>query len=301
MDTLHLRQVAPSVPFLRLMATQAMALFRECAMHQFNRRGLLGSAALGAVGLTTVAQAANPGDGGFARNAVALPPGDKVVPHDPTEIDEMPEFKYSLDGSRPKVTSGGWAKEATVHQFKISKGIAGVHMYLDPGASRELHWHAIAAKWAYVMEGQCQALVVDPSGQREINNFGPGDLWYFPKGHAHSIQTIGDKPCHFILSFDNGGFSEHGTFSVTDWVSLTPKEMLAANFGVSKDLFDAFPKGETYIMAGPVLPASDAKEYPLPRERSHKFSLEAMKPTAARCASRPQRSSRSRRACPAVS
>ena len=254
-----------------------------------NRRSFLGTAALGTaalrsaagagglVGLAQTAAAANPGDGGIARHAVALPPGERVVEHEGGDVDSMPDFKYSLDGSKPKVTSGGWAKEATVHQFKISTGIAGVHMFLDPGASRELHWHAIAAEWAYVLEGQCQTMVVDPSGQREVNNFAPGDLWYFPKGHGHSIQTIGDKPCHFILSFDNGAFSEHGTFSVTDWVSLTPKEMLAANFGVSKDLFDAFPKGETYIMAGEMLSAADAHDAPLPPAQSHKFSLEAMK------------------------
>ena len=75
---------------------------------------------------------------------------------------------------------------------------------------------------------------------------------------GHSIQTIGDKPCHFILAFDNGAFSEHGTFSITDWIDVTPKDMLALSFGVPKDVFDAFPKGETYIQAGPVLPASEA-------------------------------------------
>jgi oxalate decarboxylase len=247
-----------------------------------NRRMFLGGAALGAgglMGLTQAAAAANPGDGGFARNATQLPPGDKVVPHEAGDVEAMPDFKYSLDGTAPKITSGGWAKEATSHHFKISTGIAGVHMFLDAGASRELHWHAIAAEWAYVMEGHCQTMVIDPSGVREINNFGPGDLWYFPRGHGHSIQTIGDKPCHFILSFDNGAFSEHGTFSITDWISLTPKEMLAANFGVPADVFDAFPKGETYIMAGQVLAAADAIDAPLPAARSHKFALGEMKPT----------------------
>jgi oxalate decarboxylase/phosphoglucose isomerase-like protein (cupin superfamily) len=73
-------------------------------------------------------------------------------------------FRFSLDGNHPKVTSGGWAKEATVHQFPISKGIAGVHMFLDPGASRELHWPAIAAEWAYVIDGRCQTVVLEPSG-----------------------------------------------------------------------------------------------------------------------------------------
>jgi len=244
-------------------------------MNHFNRRGLLGSAALGAGGLALAgaAQAANPGEGGLARNAVPLPSGDKVVKHDQSDVEALPEFRFSLDGNRPKVTSGGWAKEATVHQFPISKGIAGVHMFLDPGASRELHWHAIAAEWAFVMEGRCQTVVLDPSGASEINNYEPGDLWYFPKGHGHSIQTIGDKPCHFILSFDNGGFSEHGTFSITDWIDVTPKDMLALNFGLPKDVFDAFPKGEAYIQAGPILAAADALDAPWPKESTHKFRL----------------------------
>jgi oxalate decarboxylase len=232
-----------------------------------SRRAFFGSAAIGASGLVTLAQSAaaepfKPGDGGFGRQASMLPPGDPVAYHDPKDIGAMPDFRYSLDGSKPKVTSGGWAKEATEHQFPISKGIAGVHMFLDPGASRELHWHAIAAEWAFVIDGQCQTVVLDPSGQTEINNFKPGDLWFFPKGHGHSIQTIGDKPCQFVLSFDNGAFSEHGTFSITDWIDVTPKDMRALNFGLPKDAFDAFPKGETYIQAGPVVPAAEAIDAP---------------------------------------
>ncbi|BDV39491.1 oxalate decarboxylase OxdD [Methylocystis bryophila] len=245
-----------------------------------SRRNFLGSAAFasGLVTFTSVAEAtdkymAKAGDGGFGRQATQLPPGETVAFHDPKDVGAMPDFKFSLDGNRPKVTTGGWAKEATVHQFPISKGIAGVHMYLNPGASRELHWHAIAAEWAFVIEGRCQTVVIDPTGASEINNFEPGDLWYFAKGHGHSIQTIGDKPCHFILSFDNGAFSEHGTFSITDWIDVTPKDLLALEFGLPKDLFDAFPKGETYIQEGSVLRAEDALDAPWPKESTHKFRL----------------------------
>ena len=47
-------------------------------------------------------------------------------------------------------------------------------------------------------------------------DFGPGDVWYFPRGHGHSIQGIGREDCLFVLVFDNGYFSEFGTFSISD-------------------------------------------------------------------------------------
>ena len=261
--------------------TQLDRQYTTAAFGNVSRRGLLEAATLGAGGLALMQAAAaaelsdkgKPGEGGFGRNAVQLPPGAKVAAHDPADIEAMPEFKYALDGGVPKITSGGWAKESTLHQLPVSKGLAGVHMFLNPGASRELHWHAIAAEWAFIIEGRCQTMVLDPSGASEINNYEPGDLWYFAKGHGHSIQCIGDKPCHFVLSFDNGAFSEHGTFSISDWIDVSPKDILAANFDLPKDAFDAFPKGETYIQAGPIVPVSQALDAPWPKESTHKFRL----------------------------
>ncbi len=245
------------------------------------RRTFFGTAAIGVGGLLAVGTAAQaaptdhgkPGEGGFGRQSVQLSPGATVAYHDPDDVKDMPAFTRSLDGSMPKITSGGWAKESTEHQLPIMKGLAGVHMFLNPGGSRELHWHAIAAEWAYVIAGRCQTTVLDPSGQTEFNNYVPGDLWFSPKGHGHSIQTIGEEPCHFILSFDNGAFSEHGTFSITDWIDVTPHDMLAKNFGLTPAMFDAFPKGETYIQSGPVLKASDAIDAPWPADSTHKFQL----------------------------
>src|SRR5690348_7069709 len=97
-----------------------------------SRRALLSAAALGASGLALTQGAfaaegasdhGKPGEGGFGRNSVQLPAGAKVAYHDPKDVEAMPEFKYSLDGNNPKITSGGWAKESTVHQLPVSKGI----------------------------------------------------------------------------------------------------------------------------------------------------------------------------------
>ena len=98
-------------------------------------------------------------------------------------------------------------------------------MTLEPGALRELHWHASAAEWAYVLEGNCRVTTIDPLGQCEIVNFGPGDVWYFPRGHGHSIQRLEPDTCAFLLVFDNGYFSEFGTFSIADWLGHVPAEV----------------------------------------------------------------------------
>lgn len=162
--------------------------------------------------------------------------------------DPLTGFRYALDAAAPTITSGGWAKHVTVRRFPVARGISGVHMFLNPGSSRELHWHSLADEWAFVIDGRCQTVVLTPQGTSEINNFGPGDLWYFPKGHGHAIQTIGDKPCHFILAFNDGEESpEFGTFGITDWISVTPKGWLAQTFNMPEERFDAFPRGEVYL------------------------------------------------------
>ena len=117
---------------------------------------------------------------------------------------ELPTFKFELEKSVGKVIGKSSGKEATVAQLPISKGIAGVSMVIEPGAMRELHWHATAAEWAFVIEGRVRTTVVSPTGESEINDFEPGDVWYFPRGHGHMLEGLGDKPTHFIRIFDNG-------------------------------------------------------------------------------------------------
>ena len=146
---------------------------------------------------------------------------DNNVPDPLLSGKELPTFKFELEKSAGKVIGNSVGREATVEQLPISKGIAGVSMILEPGAMRELHWHATAAEWAFVIDGRVRTTVIDPDGYAETNDFEPGDIWYFPRGHGHVLQCLGDKPTHFILIFDNGYFSEFGTFSITDWIGHT--------------------------------------------------------------------------------
>jgi len=168
---------------------------------------------------------------------------------------QLPTFKFALEASEGRVMGASFGKEATVVQLPISKALAGVSMRMEPGIMRELHWHATAAEWAFVTEGRVRTTVIDPLGCSETNEFGPSDIWYFPRGHGHVIETLGEAPCHFILVFDNGYFSEFGTFSITDWIGHAPKELLAKNFGLPTSTFENFPKNEVYFAKGRIPPA----------------------------------------------
>jgi oxalate decarboxylase len=116
---------------------------RRHTMSDLHRRDFLAGTAALAAGVTA-AKTAQAGDPSFMNNA----PDPLLAGR------ELPTFKFALKASRGRESNRNFAKEATVTQLPISKGMAGVTMRLAPGAMRELHWHATAAERAYVVSGR---------------------------------------------------------------------------------------------------------------------------------------------------
>src|SRR6476620_10159314 len=123
-------------------------------MTDFARREFLAVAGAATAALLGRPTESEGGDPSFMNN----------VPDPQLSGKELPTFKFSLEKSEGKVIGGSYGKEATVVQLPISKGIAGVSMRLEPGAIRELHWHATAAEWAFVTDGRVRTTVIDPQG-----------------------------------------------------------------------------------------------------------------------------------------
>ena len=247
-------------------------------MFKTNRRIFLQSFAVGAGTLAASQSFAAGSDGRAAGYEVSA--ASEYLKTIPRKSGDPVVFTASLDKGAIKATSGGWAREITMRGLPIATDIAGAHLFMNAGGAREMHWHN-SAEWAYIVDGHCQVTVVDPESVAEIVNLGPGDLWYFPKGHGHAIQTLGAAPCHAILAFDDGLYSEHGTFGISDWMSRYDTEALSQAFGVSAEAFAQIPKAETYIMQGDVLPldgpqARSARE--LDHARTHRYALMAQKP-----------------------
>ena len=185
-------------------------------MTDTNRRTFLGGLALAAGGLATAGRWPLAHDGHAAGYDVA--PSADHVPLIPRRTGDPVMFTASLDKSPIKATSGGWARDITTRACRSPPTLPARICILNPGGVREMHWHN-SAEWAYILAGHCQVTVVDPEGETEVANYGPGDLWYFPEGTRHAIQTLGSEPCHAILAFDDGLYGEHGTFGLSDWMS----------------------------------------------------------------------------------
>lgn len=162
-----------------------------------------------------------------------------------TDAGTIPNLKFSFSDTHMQLKHGGWSREVTVRELPIATTLAGVNMRLTPGGVREMHWHR-QSEWAYMILGRARITSVDQDGRNFIADVGVGDLWFFPAGIPHSIQGL-EEGCEFLLVFDDGSFSELDTFTITDWFAHTPKDVLAANFGVPESAFAHIPAKQRYI------------------------------------------------------
>jgi oxalate decarboxylase len=78
---------------------------------------------------------------------------------------ELPPFKFALEKSKGRVIGKSTAKEATVEQLPISKGIAGVSL-----------------------EGTISMTMFGSHGRYRTETLEKGDIGYIPQGYGHSIE-----------------------------------------------------------------------------------------------------------------
>ncbi len=174
-----------------------------------------------------------------------IPPG--------TDHGTLPSLRWSFCDSHNRLSEGGWSRQTTIRELPIAKELAGVNMRLTAGGVREMHWH-MENEWAYVLKGKARVTLVDENLSAFQADVGEGEGWFFPTGIPHSIQGLGPEGCEFLLVFDDGHFDENSTFALTDWLSCTPKDVLAKNFGVPEKAFAKIPAEERYIFQAKVPP-----------------------------------------------
>ncbi|HEY3619834.1 MAG TPA: cupin domain-containing protein [Candidatus Sulfotelmatobacter sp.] len=201
----------------------------------------------------------------------------------PTDHGDIGPVWYSFDLVHKRVQEGGWTHQVNSTVLPSSLDLTGVNMRLTAGSFRELHWHT-ADEWAIMLYGNARVTVMNPDGTMFIDDVGKGDLWLFPAGFPHSIQGLGPDGSEFLLVFDEGNFTEDGTFLLSEFVAYTPPNVLAKNLGLDKNAISKLPKEQLYIFPAS-LPRSLAEdkgsiggrrvESPI----QYTFKMEAMAPT----------------------
>jgi oxalate decarboxylase/phosphoglucose isomerase-like protein (cupin superfamily) len=88
--------------------------------------------------------------------------------------------------------NGGWTRQQVVTDLPASHDIAAAQQHLKKGAIREMHWHRVS-EWGYVYAGRILFTGVDEHGRNQASVLHPGDIWYIPKGGAHSVQGLDDE------------------------------------------------------------------------------------------------------------
>jgi oxalate decarboxylase len=202
----------------------------------------------------------------------------------PTDHGDIGPVWYSFDLVHKRVQEGGWTHEVNQIVLPSSKDLAGVNMRLTAGSFRELHWHT-ADEWAIMLNGNSRVTVMNPDGTMFIDDVGKGDLWLFPAGFPHSIQGLQPDGCEFLLVFDQGDFSEDGTFLFSETIAHTPRNILAKNLGLEKETVAKLVKSPSLYIFPADLPLSLAQDKSAVGGRrvespfKYTFKMEAMAPT----------------------
>ena len=202
----------------------------------------------------------------------------------PTDHGDIGPVWYSFDLAHKRVQEGGWTHEVNSKVLPTSKDLAGVNMRLTAGSFRELHWHT-ADEWAIMLDGSAQVTVMNPDGNMFIDDVNKGDPWLFPAGFPHSIQGLQPNGCELLLVFDEGDFSEDGTFLLSETIAHTPHNVLAKNFGLNKDVIAKIVREESLYIFPAELPLSLAQDKAAIGGRSvdspfkYTFKMGAMEPT----------------------
>ncbi|APA12215.1 hypothetical protein SS1G_10796 [Sclerotinia sclerotiorum 1980 UF-70] len=202
-----------------------------------------------------------------------------------TDSGDMPQAQWPMGMSHNRLGVGkksGWARQQNTGQMPIATEMAGVDMRLAPGAYRELHWHT-ANEWSLVLKGSVRISAVNEKGESFIDDISAGDVWFFPAGVPHSIQAL-DEGCEFLLIFDDGDFSEDGTFLVSEMFLRNPKSVLSKNFQTPVSSFDKLPSDQLYIFNGTPAPANISTQNqtsdagPLPQKDSYTYHFSQQEP-----------------------
>jgi oxalate decarboxylase len=144
-----------------------------------------------------------------------------------------------------KQTKSGEVRIVDSNNFKVATQIAAAIVTVKPGGLRELHWHPSADEWQYYFGGKGRMTVFATGGRARTMDFETGDVGYVQKALPHYIENTGTSDLKFLEMFQSSFYQD---LALSEWLTHTPPELVAAHLNLDKAALDALPKEKPVIM-----------------------------------------------------
>ena len=128
--------------------------------------------------------------------------------------------------------------------FKVTTTAAAI-VTVKPGCLREMHWHPNADEWQYFYQGKGRMTVFATGGRARTMDFETGDVGYIQKTLPHYVENTGTTDLKFLEMFKASVYQD---LALSEWLSHTPPELVAAHLNLDKATLDAIPRNEPLIM-----------------------------------------------------
>ncbi|EKM52451.1 uncharacterized protein PHACADRAFT_260851 [Phanerochaete carnosa HHB-10118-sp] len=142
---------------------------------------------------------------------------------------------------------GGWFKiQDSVTNFPVSQQTASALVHVEPNGLREMHWNN-NDEWLYIISGTARATAFGGSSSSRTFDFQPGDTAVFPASYGHYVEnTSPTEPLIYLELFKAPKFID---FSATQWLALTPPQIVADLLNISTEVVEGFMKVKPGIIA----------------------------------------------------
>jgi oxalate decarboxylase len=129
--------------------------------------------------------------------------------------------------------------------FKVAANIAAAMVIIKPGGVRELHWHPNADEWQYYWGGKGRMTVFATGSRARTMDFETGDVGYVQKALPHYVENTGTTDLKFLEMFKSSYYQD---LALSEWLSHTPPELVAAHLNLDKATLNALPREKPVIM-----------------------------------------------------
>jgi oxalate decarboxylase len=175
----------------------------------------------------------------------AQPPGPMVDDIDQSSAGLVPQrYSHRMMAQEPILVDGGWVRITDSTNFPAATTIAAALVNVEPGAMREIHWHA-NDEWQYYISGRGRMTVFASGGKARTFNYQAGDVGYIPAEMAHYVENLGDEPLLFLELFRSPRFAD---FSLNQWMALTPARLIEAHLNLDAATIRALRKDKPVIV-----------------------------------------------------